>query len=99
MKNKIGEQLYKRIHTRVIIGEKVFNWDFRAPAGRYYTPENIEEVKEKCVDAIDAKFPLLEFCIAEMEPNRFNFICIGNRKRVVLHSPPVGNQSNGEGPE
>ena len=79
-RDKSGNKLFKRIHVKVIVGEKVYNHDYRAPAGYFYNHENIEDAREKMVDYIDEKFPHVEFRMVDIGPNAFNFIAGGARK-------------------
>jgi hypothetical protein len=82
-KDKDGKvtQLYKRIHVKVIVGEKVMRHDFCAPAQRGYSAKNIEETIEKIIEHLDDKFPTLEFRQVDILPNVVNFIACGVRPK------------------
>jgi hypothetical protein len=63
----------------VIIGEKRLHHTARAEHGKAYTAANIETNIEGFIDHLDKRFPLIEFQMVELLPNKFNFIAVGAR--------------------
>jgi len=84
--------LYKRIHVKVIVGEKVMRHDFCAPARRGYCKANIEDTIEKVIEHLDQKFPTLEFRQVDILPNVVNFIACGTRPQ-----PGAQNEAKASG--
>jgi len=96
---KTGAKLYKRLYIKIEVPDEVaaqyaghgtnLNKDcyFTAQARTFYTPTDIEEAVFKVVCYIDQKFTRHDFRMVQLAPNRFSFICTG--ERVAVHSPPV----------
>jgi hypothetical protein len=83
--NKSGDVLYKRMFFKVIIGEKQIRFDYVAPGHMQgFPPSAIVQQLTAVVDHIDKSFPKLDFRMVELAPNRFNFVCTGDRKVVTL---------------
>jgi hypothetical protein len=79
-KRVIGtEEVFKRIHCKVLIGKKTFRFDFVAKPGRAYNGDDIERERGRVIDYIEEKFPKLEFREVQLLPNAFNYIVIGAR--------------------
>jgi len=100
-KDEKGERLklYKRIHVKIIVGEKVMRHDFCAPAQRGYSETNIDETIEKVIEHLDQKFPTLEFRQVDILPNVVNFIACGVRPKQGAQdeAKTVGGGKDGEG--
>jgi hypothetical protein len=82
-----GEQLYKRVLFKVIIGKKIFHIRFIAEPNRFYNSDGVEKAIELVIEDLDKKFPRLEFKQVDILPNQFNFIATGVRQ------PPKGPES------
>lgn len=102
---KTGVKLYKRLYVKLEVSDDVaaqyaghgvnLNKEcyFTAQTRTFYTPTDIEEAIFKVVVYIDQKFTKHDFRMVQLAPNRFTFICTG--ERVALHSPPVEERREG----
>lgn len=86
-KNADGDQLYKRVLFKVIIGKKIFHIRFIAEPNRFYNAEGVERAIETVIEDLDKKFPRLEFKQVDILPNQVNFIAIDVRQMPI---PPEG---------
>lgn len=97
-----GEKMHKRVHVKVIVGSKVMIHDFRAPAGKGYTEDDINNQLEKCAEHLEGKFPNLDFKLVALGENRFNFIAVGmkgasNDKAEGVAVPTGNDEGSGVG--
>ena len=76
-----GERIWKRLTIRVIgpppednDKQQDFKWYPRAPAGRGYSEDDVQGVLEQCAMHLEKRFPVWEFRLVELGPDRFNFI-------------------------
>jgi len=76
-----GQRLYKRVTIRVIgppaednDKQQDFKWYPRAPAGRGYSESDIQGMLEQCATHLEKRFPVWEFRLVELGPDRFNFV-------------------------
>lgn len=73
MENADGK-LWKRCDVKVIVQGKIQPHKFVAPAGRGYSEKDIEDIRERCIDYLDKRFPHFEFKEVQIAPNAFNYI-------------------------
>lgn len=78
-----GERAWKRVTMRVIPPEGhpdlVGTIVAKAQPGRCYTEENVEEIIEKMVERLDARFPHWDFAMVRLGVDRINFVYSGLR--------------------
>ena len=94
---KTGAKLYKRLYIKIEVPDEVaaqyvghgvnLNKDcyFTAQARTFYTPTDIDEAIFKVVCYIDQKFTRHDFRMVQLAPNRFTFICTGERNETAHH--------------
>ena len=68
-RTKEGERLHKRMFVKVIIKDKIQPHNFRAPAGKGYTEEDMAETRERVVEYLDQRFPHFDFKEVRIAPN------------------------------
>lgn len=69
-------KLHKQCFVKVIVQDKVQPHRFVAPAGKGYSEDDIDDIREKCVDYLDKRFPHFEFKEVQIAANAFNYIAI-----------------------
>ena len=85
IKIKGGEkqEVFKRIHCKVLVGQKTYRFDFVAKPGRAFNLADIERERGRVIDYIDEKFPRFEFKEVQLLPNTFNYIAIGVKNETA----------------
>jgi hypothetical protein len=89
-----GEPLHKRVTVKIIPpnDSKPYKWYWRAPAGQFYSPANIDEILEKVVEHLENKFPQWEFKLVELGPTSYNFVYAGERQ--IEATPDMGKKTS-----
>ena len=67
-------KLVKRVNVKVIIQGKIQHHKFVAPAGKGYSSQDIYDIRERCVNFLDHRFPHFEFSEVRIAEDAYNYI-------------------------
>lgn len=77
---------YHRLAVKVFVGAKKFHHNFKPLPGNSYGETEIDDLLDKIVDIIDAKFPYIEFDMVRLKSAKHtyavNYVAKGNRAGV-----------------
>lgn len=94
--DKEGRLLYKRVtflmEFPLAKGVKLMRRVFIAEKGKFFHGEGISQLLDQIAGDIEARFPLFEYRLVELEPNRFKFVFAG----IKTPGNPLG-QTSGPG--
>jgi hypothetical protein len=82
-----GNRLFKRVDIKIFFPKDtmpVQKISQRAPAGKGFSADNIDEILMQVADQLDTRFPWWDFSYVELAPvgrtAAFRFNCVGYRK-------------------
>jgi hypothetical protein len=93
LKDKKGNPLFEKLEVKFIVGDTVKKRVMKAPAPPYYTEENIQAQLELIADELEKKFPQVNWRMAELGPDRFNFIGEERARPAPLAEKPAEGYS------
>jgi hypothetical protein len=78
LQNNAGERLYKQVAITVFFpgNKKRVRTVHRAPPGKGFNAENIQETLEQWAGRIEGDFPSVEYKLVTLGPAEFNFVSL-----------------------